>query len=106
MVNFDAWRELLTVIVLLFLGGVAVGWIVILWRVINASRTSSHNDTTLLKQITSAMAEHPPRQWADWDIQLLRSLDGQVDNGAYREALEMIRDKIVVRLNAGKWGKA
>jgi hypothetical protein len=103
MVNFDVWRELLTVIVLLFLGGVAVGWIVIICRVISASRTSSHNEVNLLKQTTSAMAIHPPQQWADWDIQLLRALDDQVDNGAYREALETIRDQIMARLDAGTW---
>jgi hypothetical protein len=103
MVNFDVWRDLLTVIVLLFLGGVAVGWIVTICRVIDASRISRHNNVALLKQATSAMAIHSPQQWADWDIQLLRALDGKTDQIAYTEALETIRDKIMTRLDAGKW---
>jgi hypothetical protein len=106
MVSFDVWRELITVIVLLFLGGVTIEWIVILCRVINTSRFLRHNKVTLLEQTISAMAIRPPQQWADWDIQLLRALEGRVDNGAYREALEMIRDKIIARLDAGTWQTA
>ena len=103
MVNYDLWRAALTVVVLCFLGGIVVGWVVIICRAIKASRGPSRNMETLLKQTAGALATHPPQQWAGWDVQLLRALDGKVDNGTYREALEMIRDSIATRLDVGKW---
>jgi hypothetical protein len=103
MLNLQLWHIVLTVIILLFLGGVIGGRVAIMGSVIKASQEASQGISTLLEDAADQMARSPPQDWAAWGLHLLKALDVRVAGGEYPAALKTIRSSIDVRLDTGQW---
>jgi hypothetical protein len=103
MTNLHAWQVAVTVIVLLFLGGVAVRWGTVLWSVFKASKMASQGVSTLLEEAAEVMMADPPQQWVVGCLHLLKAIEIRVDDREYRTALKQVEAEIDVRLETGRW---
>lgn len=103
MLSFQIWHIVLTVVVLLLLGAYTGARIAILANLVRISQGTEHKLKILLERVADEMASHPPDQWPEWCVGLLRSLEGKVQNGAYEKSLRVLCDRIASRLEAQRW---
>ena len=103
--NLQAWHIAVTVIVLLFLGGVALRWGAVLWSVFKASKMASQGVSTLLEEAAEGMMADSPQQWVAGCLHLLKAVEIRVDDQEYRAALEQVEVEIRARLETGLWAE-
>jgi len=103
VVNLELWHVVLSVVVLVFLGGVVGGWVAILRNVFKASREARQGVSTLLEEAADQVAHDSPQEWAASGLHLLKALDVRVNEKEYQAALRAIRSSIETRLDTGQW---
>jgi len=101
--SFQLWQIILTGIVLLFLGGLATGWVASVWSVVKASKVASQGVSTLLEEAAEQMIADPPKQWGVECLHLLKAVDVRAGDEAYRAALGEVQAAIGARLETGSW---
>jgi hypothetical protein len=103
MINVGIWQIVISVVVLLFLGGLIGGWIAILRSVVRASNMASRGASTLLEEAAEAVVAEPSQHWAAELLRLFKAVDIRADKLDYRPALEQVGAEIRVRLETGHW---
>ena len=101
--NFEAWHVAVTAIVLLFLGGVVLRWVAVLWSVFKASKMASQGTSTLLEEAAESMMAGPPQQWVIGCLHLLKAVEIRARRSNVSRCSRTNRGRIRVRLETGDW---